>query len=83
MICKKCNKEIENDNINFCPFCGEKLEDKNNQAEDNKEKDNNVSLVKKIKKIPVYPCFVGYTGIFYGLRSFYCVVSVDCVTAVV
>ena len=49
MICKKCNKEIENDNINFCPFCGEKLEDKNNQAEDNKEKDNNVSLVKKIK----------------------------------
>ena len=50
MICKKCNKEIENDNINFCPFCGEKLEDKNNQAEDNKEKDNNVSLVKKIKK---------------------------------
>lgn len=63
MICKKCNKEIENDNINFCPFCGEKLEDKNNQAEDNKEKDNNVSLVKKIKKELFSPLGISILGI--------------------
>ena len=33
MICRKCGKEFENDNT-FCPYCGEKVEDLNEETID-------------------------------------------------